>query len=91
MTFRMGENETDIDFVLIKKSHRRFIRHVKAIPGEFQHALVIADIGKGKIRKVLRKTCSERREITLLLDVKIRKRYYEKVTKFEEPKLYRLF
>ena len=39
---------------------------MKAIPGEFQHALVIADIDKRKIRKVVRKTCAERRKITLL-------------------------
>ena len=33
-----------IDFVLIKKEHRQFILNVKAINGEFQHALVVADI-----------------------------------------------
>ena len=68
--FRMGENETEIDFVLIRKEHRRSIPNVKAIPGEFQHALVVADIDKRKIRKVVRKTCPERRKITLLKDVK---------------------
>ena len=46
MTLRVGENETEIDFVLIKKEHRRHIQNVKAITGEFQHALVIADIDK---------------------------------------------
>ena len=46
---------------------------MKAIPGEFQHALVIADIDKRKIRKVVRKTCAERIKITLLKDVMIRK------------------
>ena len=35
VTFRMGENETEIDFVLIKKEHRRSMRSVKAISGEF--------------------------------------------------------
>ena len=25
VTFRIGENETEIDFVLIKKEHRQFI------------------------------------------------------------------
>ena len=54
---------------------------MKAIPGEFQHALVIADMDKSKIRKVVRKTCVERRKITLLKVVKIRKRFEEKVTK----------
>ena len=47
---------------------------MKAIPAEFQHALVIADIDKKKIMKVVRKTCVERRKITLLKDVKIKKR-----------------
>ena len=41
---------------------------------------MIADIDKRKIRKVVRKTCVERRKITLLKDVKIRKRFSEKVT-----------
>ena len=59
--------------MLIKKEHRRFIRNVKAIPGEFQHVLVVADIDRRKIRKEVRKACAERREKTLLKDVKIRK------------------
>ena len=51
---------------------------MKAIHREFQYALVIAD--KRKIRKVVLKTCAERRKITLLKDMKIRKRSEEKVT-----------
>ena len=80
VTFSRGENETGIDFVLTKKVHRQFIQNVKAIPGEFQHALVITDIDMRKIRKVVRKTCVEIRKITLLKYVKIRKRFEEKVT-----------
>ena len=41
---------------LIKKEHRWFIRNVKSIPVEFQHALVIAVMDKNKIRNVVRKT-----------------------------------
>ena len=33
VTFRMGEKETEIDCVLIKKEHRLSMRNVKAIPG----------------------------------------------------------
>ena len=40
---------------------------------------MIADIDKRNIRKVVRKTCAKRRKITLLKDVKIRKRFEEKV------------
>ena len=75
VTFRTGENETELDFLLIKNEHQRFIQNVKAIPGEFQHALVVVVIYKRKIRNVVRKTCAERRKITLLKDVKIRKRF----------------
>ena len=46
MTFKVGENEIEIDFMLIKKEHRRFIRNVKTIP-------VIADVDKKKIRQSL--------------------------------------
>ena len=67
----MVENETEIDFVLTKKEHQRFVRNVKAISLESQHALMIAEIDKKKIRKVMRKTCNERRKITLQKDVKI--------------------
>ena len=40
MTFRIGENETKTDFVLIKKEHQQFIQNVKAIPGEFSTCLI---------------------------------------------------
>ena len=62
VTFRMGENETEADMVLIKKEHQRYTQNVTAIPGKFQHAIVVADIDKRKIRKVVRKTCTERCE-----------------------------
>ena len=39
---------------------------MKAIPGEFQHALLVADIDKKRMRRVVRKTCAERRKISLL-------------------------
>ena len=45
------------------------------------HASVVADIDKRKIKKVVRKMCTERRKISLLKYVKIRKRFEEKVIK----------
>ena len=79
VTFRIGENVTEIDFVLIKKEHRHFMRNVKAIPGVFQHAIVIAHRDKRKIRSVVRKTCTEREKISLLKDLKIGMQIEEKV------------
>ena len=54
----MGENEKEI--VLIKKQHWWFTQNVKAILGEFQHAFMVGDIGRKKIRNVVRKTCAGR-------------------------------
>ena len=65
--------------MLIKKEHPQFIRNVKAIPGEFQHALVIADIDRKQIRKIMKKVCAERRKTTMLKDVKTWNRFEEKV------------
>ena len=48
-------------------------------PWEFHHTSVEADIGKRKIRNAVRKTCTERRKISLLKDLKMRKRFKEKV------------
>ena len=56
------------------------MQNVKAIRRKFQHALVIADIDKKKIRNDVRKTCTERRQIILLKDFNIRKRFEQKVT-----------
>ena len=61
--------------MLIEKEHQRFVRYVKAIFGEFLHALAVADIDRKKIRNVVRKTRFERRKISLLKDEKIRKRF----------------
>ena len=41
--------------MLIKKEHRRIIQNVKAISGEVQHVLVVADIDKKKIMNVVKK------------------------------------
>ena len=77
----MVEGETKIVFVLLKEEHRRFMQNVKEILGEFQHALVIADIDKKRIGNGVRKTCAVRRKITLLKDVKIRMGFEEIVIK----------
>ena len=39
---------------------------MKAITGESQHSQVVKHIDRKKIKKVERKTCIERREISLL-------------------------
>ena len=62
----------------MQKQHRWSIRDVKAIHGEFQYSLVVADIDKKKIRNVVRRICTEIRKISLLKDLKMMKRIEEK-------------
>ena len=51
---------------MTKNEHRRYIQNAKAITGEFQYALVVADIDKKKIRNAEIKTCTERKKVSLL-------------------------
>ena len=46
VTFRIGENETKVDFVLIKKNISGFYDILKAIPGEILHVSLVADMDK---------------------------------------------
>ena len=54
---------------------------MKVIRGVFQHALVVADIDRQKIRNIVSKIYTERRQISLLIDVKTGKRFEENVIK----------
>ena len=56
-----------------KKEHQWSMQYVKAISIELQRALVVADIDEKKIWNAVRKICIERRKISLLRDVKMRK------------------
>ena len=64
VTYSAGENETEIDFVLVGKGNRKYLRDVKVIPGELQHRLVVTDLVKKKV-KVVRKEGIERGAIFL--------------------------
>ena len=80
--------------VLMKTERQWITQTVKAIPGQFQHALVVADMDEKKIKNVVRKTYTERRKISLLKDVKIVKQYEEKAIELADggsPNLWRNF
>ena len=54
ITYSMGGNETEIDFVLAAKNNGKYLKDVKAIPWELQHRLVVTDIDKRKLKKVVK-------------------------------------
>ena len=55
ITYSMDRNKTEIDFVLIAKNNRKYSKDVKAIPCKLQHRLVVTDIDKRKLKKVVKK------------------------------------
>ena len=54
ITFKSGNNESEIDFILVSKN-RKFLKDIKRIPWELQHRLLVADVDKRKLNKVVKK------------------------------------
>ena len=73
ITYSMGGNETEIDFVLIGKNNRKY--DVKAIPGELLHRLVVTDIDKRKLKKVVNKELTIRRKVWKLKENNIKTKF----------------
>ena len=63
ITYSMGGNETDIDFVLVGKNNRKYLKDVKAIPWELQHRLVVTDIDKRRLKKVVKNEQTFKRRV----------------------------
>ena len=45
------------------KGNREYLKDVKVIPSELQHRLVVVDLVKKKVKKVVRKKAFERRKV----------------------------
>ena len=62
-TYSANACQTEIDFVLVGEKYRKYIRHVKVIPWELQHRLVVVDMDKKVLKKVVRKQQIIKRKI----------------------------
>ena len=62
MTYSAGGNGTEIDFVLVGKENTKYLRDVKVVPSELQHRLVVVDLVKKKVKKVVSKEAIGRRK-----------------------------
>ena len=56
MTYSSGGNDAKIDFVLVGKEKRKYLRDVKIIPRELQHRLVVLDVEEQKSKKSVKKS-----------------------------------
>ena len=56
MTYSSGENHTELDFVLVGKEKRKYLRDVKVISGELRHKLVVVDVEEQKLKKSVKQS-----------------------------------
>ena len=50
ITYSLDGNETEIDFVLVGKNNRQYLKNMKAIPWKLQHWLMVTNIDKRKLK-----------------------------------------
>ena len=79
VTYSAGKNKTEIDILLVGKGNRKYLRDVKVIPGELQHRLVVTDLVKKRMKKVVRKKAIERRKVWKLKEDDTRARFEGRV------------
>ena len=94
VTYRSGGDETEIDFIVIGKKDKKYIRDVKVVSGELQHGLVVADIEKRKLKKVIKKQRITHRRVWKLNDKEIRVEFQKQVqdqVNMEAPNLWKSY
>ena len=74
VTFRSGENETEIDYIIVGKGNRRYLKDVKVIPWYRQHRLVVTDFVKRTLKRVIQQKPIVKRQIWKLKDSETRRR-----------------
>ena len=65
--------------VLVGKSNRKYLKDVKAIPWELQHRLVVTDIDKRKLKKVVKNEQTFRRRVWKLKENNMKTNFQERV------------
>ena len=94
ITYSVGECETEIDFVLVGRKNRRYIKDVKVIPWELQHRLVILDLDKKVSKRIVKKERIVRRRVWKLNEKPTREAFEQRVKELvdtEEPDLWKTF
>ena len=80
ITFRLGETETMIDYILVNNKYRSSVKDVKVIPGEeivSQHCMLIDMVFKKKVRR----KAKSRKKLTLwrLGESEVKEKFAERV------------
>ena len=79
ITFKSGNNKSEIDFILVSKENRKHLREVKVILSKLQHRLLVADVDKRKLTKVVKKESRVKRMVRKLKDTEMQEKFERRV------------
>ena len=77
--FKSGNNESEIDFILVSKENRKLLKDVKVIPWELQHPLLVANVDKTKLNKVVKKESRVKRMVWKLKEREMQEKFEKRV------------
>ena len=79
ITFKSGNNESEIDFILVNKGNRKHLKEVKVILWKLQHRLLVANVDKRKLNKVVKKESRVKRMVWILKDTEMQEKFERRV------------
>ena len=79
MTYSSGGYDTEIDFILVGKEKRKYLRDAKVIPEELQHKLVVVDEEEQKLKNLVKKSKRVRWRVWKLKEIEIKEKFEERV------------
>ena len=94
MKEELCETVVEIDFVLVSKNNRKYSKDVKTISWELQHRLVVTDIDKRKLNKVVKNKQTIRRRVWRLKENNIKTKFQERFEVYvdaDAPNLWNTF
>ena len=81
VTYSSGGNDTEIDFILMGKKKRKYLRDVKVIPEELQYRLLVFDVEKRKLKKSGKNSKRVRWRVWKLKEKDIKEEFEQRVVK----------
>ena len=79
ITYNADGCETETDFVLLGKKYRKYVKNVKVIPWKLQHRLVVVDMDKKVLKRILTKEQNLRKRTCKLNEIRTRVRFENRV------------
>ena len=82
VTFNLGGNQTEINFVLLEKERTKFLKDAKVIHWELQHSLVVIDVKKENLFKRMRIKRNMQCRVWKFKEEETRKKFKDKAKEF---------